>query len=242
MKVGDDKAKKWATSTMWFAFIIMILVLVYQCADREIARFSSGASGAPQGYMEGDLWIDKGSAVVKPKIETKTVRIEMADGRDVEITTNCREMYEYIATLEPGESIQIRHIDFGPDFPKRNRCSYSANGASIPIYGETKATRPRFRHDLPFYDMPHGVIVFVIQDARGEIVAHDYIREAGGIIYLANPLPEMAEVHLQYNFMQALLTDKLMKEQVGWDGSTAKFHATRFRSEPSVEVEPLTSP
>lgn len=236
MKIADDKAARFGKKIFWWGIMLFILLALYQCADKMIAQFFQKTSDTPQGYMEGDLWIDKGSAVVKPKMETKTVRAEMAGGRDVEITTNCREMYEYIATLEPGESIQIRHIDFGPDFPKRNRCSYSANGASIPIYGEPgKVTRPRFRHDLPFPDMPHGVMVFLLQGTSGRIIAHDYIKEAGGIIYIDNPLPEKVEAHLQYNFMQALLTDKLMKEQVGWDGSTAKFHATRFQTEPWPE-------
>lgn len=239
MNISDDKAVKFGKDILLWGLVLLFVLSLSRCgmelAKREVKAYRN--SHAPKGFVEGDLWIAKGPTEMKPNRKTKTIRTEIGD-KDVEITTPCEVMYPYIDTLEPGENIQIRHIDFGPDLETRNRCSYSVTGASIPIYGEPgKATRPRFRHDLPFPDMPHGVMVFIIQDAAGKIVMRDYIREAGGIIYLANPLPEKAEVHLQYNFMQAFLTDKLMKEQIGWDGSTAKFHATRFRSEPSMEVE-----
>lgn len=234
MKIADDKAAQFGTKIFWWGVVMLIIMALYQCANKAITGKTAAAK--TQGYMENGLWIDEESATVKQKVETKTVRIEMAGGRDVEITTNCREMNEYIATLEPGESVQIRHVDFGPSLATRNRCSYSANGASIPIYGDGKTTRPRFRHDLPFPDMPHGVVVFSLQDMNGKIVARDYVREAGGIIYIDNQLPEKVEARLQYNFMQALITDPLMKEQIGWDGSTAKFHATKFRN-PSAETE-----
>ncbi len=241
MNISDDKAVKVGTKMFWWGITLLILLAIFKFADKAISREIRvyRESHAPKGFIEGDLWIARGSTVKKPGIKTKTRRREMAGGKDVEIVTPCEVMYPYITSLEPGENVQIRHIDFGPDFPTRNRCSYGANGASIPIYGEPgKVTRPRFRHDLPFPDLPPGVMVFIIQDARGNIVAHDYIREAGGIIYFNNPLTEKAEVHLQYNYMQAFLTDPAANEQIGWDGSTATFHATRFRSEPpTMEVE-----
>lgn len=240
MKIGDNKAPQYGKIMILVAIFFFIMLWVFRLADRVISREVRvyRTTHEPKGFIEGDLWIEKGSTVKKPGVKTKTGRTEMMGGKDIEITTNCREMYEYIATLEPGENIQVRHIDFGPDFPTRNRCSYGANGASIPIYGEPgKVTRQRFRHDLPFPDMPPGVMVFIIQDARGNLVAHDYIREAGGIIYFNNPLAERAEVHLQYNYMQAFLTDPSASEHIGWDGSTAKFHATKFTADPSTFTE-----
>lgn len=239
MNISDDKAVKVGVKIFWWGITLLIMLSLYQCG-RERVKSEAEAyrkSHAPKGFIEGDLWIKTGSTTVKPRIRRKTERVELGE-KDVGITTPCEEISPYIDTLEPGENIQIRHIDFGPDLETKNRCSYSANGASVPIYGEPgTVTRPRFRHDLPFPDMPFGVMVFIVQDVHGQIVAHDYIREAGGIIYFNNPLTEKAEVHLQYNFMQALLTDKAMKEQIGWDGSTAKFHATKFTADPSTSME-----
>ena len=184
MNISDDKAVKVGTKMFWWGITLLILLAIFKFADKAISREIRvyRESHAPKGFIEGDLWIARGSTVKKPGIKTKTRRREMAGGKDVEIVTPCEVMYPYITSLEPGENVQIRHIDFGPDFPTRNRCSYGANGASIPIYGEPgKVTRPRFRHDLPFPDLPPGVMVFIIQDARGNIVAHDYIREAGAL-------------------------------------------------------------
>lgn len=180
-----------------------------------------------KGHMEDGYWVAPEKTTIKPRMEAWEVREDLSGGKDTRITTNCREPVT-ITALAPGESVQIRHVDFG-GWEMKNRCSYNAAGGAVPIYGETdKVTRPRFRYDLPFPEMPAGAVGFSLEDANGNIVAYDYIKSAGNIIYMKNSSGKTVNAMLRYNYMKAFTENPTTRQQIGWDGSTATFVATRF--------------
>lgn len=222
-----------------FAMVITIIVITIifyfggreKIKERGITMGTRPSSAPPfttQGHIEDGYWVAPESLVAKPHYETRDVKQELRDNQDVRITTNCRDPV-IMMTLAPGESVQIRHVDYGEGWEWKNRCSYSANGGAIPIYGEEgKVNRPRFRYDLPYPDVPAGAIGFSLEDAKENEITHDYIKNSGGIIYLHNTSGKDVNVMLRYNYMKAFTQNPSTKIQIGYDGSTATFMATRF--------------
>ena len=222
--------KKCKKSLIWLAIIILIIGVVvdeWEKVKKMGAQKGEGVTFTTKGEMEDGYWVVPEKLSIKPRVETSDVKQNLRDDTDIRITTNCREPV-VIATLAPGQNIQIRHIDFG-GWEWKNRCSYNAAGSAIPIYGEkNKVTRPRFRHDLPFPEMPAGAVGFSLEDENGKIVSSDYIKNQGGIIYLNNTSGKTVKAMLRYNYMKALTENPVTAQQIGWDGSTATFVATRF--------------
>ena len=225
-------AKKLAfvRSILWIALIILTAIFIFggrEEVKKMGARKGEGVTFTTKGEMEDGYWVVPEKLSIKPRVETSDVKQDLRDDTDIRITTNCREPV-VIATLATGQNIQIRHIDFG-GWEWKNRCSYNAAGSAIPIYGERyKVTRPRFRHDLPFPEMPAGAVGFSLEDEDGKIVSSDYIKNQGGIIYFNNTSGKTVKAMLRYNYMKAFTENPVTAQQIGWDGSTATFVATRF--------------
>lgn len=221
--------KKYRKKMIWAAVIIIAVGVIANWKNWMGTNYHpSSPPFTTKGYMEDGYWVEPERLTVKPHIETRDVREEMRNGKDIRITTNCREPV-LIAALAPGENVQIRHVDVGNGWEWKNRCSYNAAGGAVPIYGERyEVTRPRFRYDLPFPDVPGGAVAFSLEDANGNVVKYDYIKSSGGIIYLHNTSGKTVNAMLRYNYMKAFTESPGTQIQIGWDGSTATFVATRF--------------
>ena len=230
MGVKGNKFVGFAKSVCVLGIIILTAIFIFggrKEVKKMAARKGEGVTFITKGEMEDGYWVVPEKLSIKPRVETENVVREKLSDNDVRLIVNCRKP-ALIYTLAPGESIQIRHIDFG-GWEWKNRCSYNAAGSAIPIYGERyKVTRPRFRHDLPFPEMPAGAVGFSLEDENGKIVSSDYIKNQGGIIYFNNTSGKTVKAMLRYNYMKAFTENPVTAQQIGWDGSTATFVATRF--------------
>ncbi len=136
------------------------------------------------------------------------------------IKTNCDEARK-IATLEPGETIVIRHAYFGQYNEKKNRCSHSKTGDAVPIYGARgKEILPRFKNDMPFPKLPGRAVIFYATDEQGNLLFADYIKSEGGKIELTNSEGKRIQVWMVYNYPNEIISSLEGKKQMGWDGST----------------------
>ena len=239
MNISDDKAAKFGTKTFWLGVMLLIIMALYQCMRDVIDDLHHTSPSAPKGYMENGYWIpEEVLPTPKPKMEARTYRQETANGKNVEIVTNCRED-ELVTILEPGETVEIRHVDHGP-YDRGSRCSYGFDGKIAPINGHPgMVARPRFENDFFFPPavIPAEAMGFYVVDAEKNNLTRDYIKRPGGKIYFNNP-PEATEritVRMRINLPQGEVSEK--RGQIGWDGSTLHLHATRFQKELSTEVD-----
>lgn len=223
---------------LWVTFIVLTLIFVV--GGREKAKGlipkmpgqqDAKQPPAPQGYMENGYWIpEEVLPVPKPKVESKTYRREMADGTVIEIVTNCQDN-KLITTLEPGEAVEIRHVDHGP-YDLGSYCSYGFDGKIAPINGHPeRVARPRFEEDFffPTDIIPPEATGFYMVDEHDKGLARDYIKKIGGKIYLYHPshATGRATVYMQINLPQGEVAKK--REQIGWNGATLHVFATKLK-------------
>ena len=107
-------------------------------------------------------------------------------------------------------------------------------GHANPIYGAKgrRVTRPKFRHDLPFPKLPATALIFYLYDpVKKKTIKADFIKREGGVIQLKNTSGTKVEVWVVYNYMKAWMEDPHLKHQIGYDGSSVTFHATKYGKE-----------
>jgi len=183
------------------------------------------------GYFENGNYIEQKDVVPKKEAKARTGKWSKRGGLDIEVVTNCRQP-ERLMTVGPIESVQLRHVSFGNGWKNKNRCSYNVAGHANPIYGQKGrvVTRAKFRHDLPFPELPATAVVFYLYDpvSKKKLKA-DFIKSEGGVIYLKNTSGKKAEVWMVYNYMKAWMEDPHLQHQIGYDGSSAKFIATKYK-------------
>jgi len=235
MKVGDDKAKKAAKKAAWWTFLAVLLLMLYQCGERavmsEVDAYNKRHNRAPSvGYMENGYWVPESpnSSVLLPEIKSETHRRESADGRVIDIVTNCRQN-ELVSELEQNERLCIRHIDHGPR-DRQSRCSYGFDGKIAPINGNLgRVVRPRFKEDLFFPSdiVPAEAMGFYMIDPRKKGLDRGYIKQIGGSICFSNPISEPVEVRMQLNLQQGETANK--KWQIGWTGDTLHLEVLRMK-------------
>lgn len=230
MKIADDKAAQYGKKIFWWGIILIIILALYQCADRAITRFSPGAYQTQRGYMENGYWVPDVPFTIGPETRAKTYWRELLEGREFEMVTDCRKIDEYVVTIPPRKTAQIRHIDYGPYEPQKSSCSYGFGNYRAPVNGPhaRMVARPRFEENFFFPDIPPLVTAFYTTDASGRGKTPEYIKKLGGSIFITNPTDEAIEIHLQKNLTHALYDEKLDRDGIGYDGSTEKFHITIF--------------
>ena len=136
----------------WWGITLLILLAIFQFAAGDIARNQSiPRIPRPQRIRRRRLMDRDGLNGKKAGSNTKLAAQKWREAKMSRSSPPARRCINMSPRLSRARTSRCGTLIFGPDFPTRNRCSYSANGASVPIYGEPgKVTRPRFRHDLPF--------------------------------------------------------------------------------------------
>ena len=202
---------------IWFLVISPIKGCVREDAIMKMEGRNLQQEQEYKWRLEEGLYIPPGGTQARPHQKKEVVRVE--SGNEIAITTPCGDKNgDFIAYLEPGENIQIRHVATLSVY--ENRCSFSITGDALPIFGLAGGVnRGRYRNDLPFQEIPAHAVVFYTTDKKNV----EYIRQDGGIINFKNTSSEKEEVRARYNY-----PDEFMNEQVGWDGSTVKIKALKY--------------
>lgn len=238
-----------------------VLLLVVQCVNGSITSLAQRYQERQpkQFYLEDGTWIEsEKSKPTKERVPSTTTVTFFHDGKGADIVTNCQVPMrkEDEIFVEPGESIQIRHVSFH-DRELENRCSLNAAGDARPIYGAGRdqngtpktadgmnvEVRSQFQYDLPFpYLVWNGKqvaavgaeMVFVLcepeQCTLQEMKVHtfDYIKSKGGITYLHNTFGKRLKFNIVYNYMVHFQLDPRAPEEIGRDGSTATFSVAKY--------------
>ena len=230
-----SKTKTAFMPLLWVALVVLTIIFIAGGREKAIGLIPKGSGQqdtapppTPQGYMENGYYVPDVRFTIGPKVRAETYRKELLPGREFEMVIDCRDMDQYVVTIPPGKTAQIRHIDYGPYEPKKSSCSYGFGNYRAPVNGTPgMVARPRFEEDFFFTDVPPLVTAFYIENMRGgKSKTPDHIKKLGGSVYFTNPTQEDMEVHVQKNLTQALYADKLTRDGIGWDGSTEKFHVT----------------
>lgn len=201
------------------AIWLLVISPIKGCIRKDAAK-KTESRNLEQEYkwrLEEGLYIPPGGTQARPHQKKEVARIE--SGNEITLITPCSNKDgDFVAYLEPGESIQVRHVATLSVY--QNRCSFSITGDALPIFGLAGGVnRGRYRNDLPFPELPAHAVVFYTTDKKNV----EYIRQDGGIINFTNTSAGKKEVRARYNY-----PDEFMNEQVGWDGSTVKIKALKY--------------
>ena len=207
--------------------IIIVTIIFFFGGWEEVRKMAEEKTSPKQkqiAYVEDGYYVTQ-NTVIQPYAKKPTT-ITAINDKKVRAVINC-DKKEFVADIGNRESTRIHHLYYGA-VVDQNRCSFNPSGDAAPISGYPgRENLPRYQNDLPFQQFPAHSVVFYLVNDRGSIITADYIRREGGTLNFTNYSSEKAQLYLVYNFSQALMSSE-MAEQIGWDGSTATFVATRF--------------
>lgn len=211
---------------------LAVLITFYSCSRNHLIRDAAITKARKEsvGRYEDGLWV-KGRKTTAVPLRRQPNRIAPQPNGSIRAEINCEEDLR-LASLEPGESIEIRHVQ--KLLERQNRCSYSATGDSISLSEAARSvTLPRFKNDLPFPNLP-GTVVFYLKDPNTPLAYRSirqnkkrlaYVSREGGLVTLTNATNHVQEVRLVYNYPLEFLHKN---GQIGWDGSTITFIAEKI--------------
>lgn len=212
---------------------LLLFVLIRSCEkDKEVKQKTTYT----EGYWGNDgKWVEPQKMGIGPKLKKPSQRTEYRGGADIKMVINC-DAPLLITMLNPGEKIQARHVYFGRERAKENRCSYDAEGNVHHPEDPKMDTQDAFRADLPFPKEKVGqVVIYMVDRITREIIVFNSIKKPGRVIHLCNTAIHEAEVWMEYNYMKFISSTKGGKEQIGHDGSTYTAVFTKYQDNTPCE-------
>lgn len=234
---------------LWIALLALVIIFVLGGRNKisstmattpQKQNFQQGAYHVEDGLRIQPCTLERAKPVIVPPIPTY---IQKIPGTPItKAVVNCRE-YQEIGDIGPHETIDIRHISYGIEREKGNRCSYNICGDSYPVGGTPGAiTRAQFTNDMAFEAFssdkvvkhlgktaPAGAMMFWVVDTKGKVTGFGVMGGPGGILKLANISTLPGTVYMAPNYQRSYYEDPEYKWQIGADGSTATFEIRNER-------------